>query len=63
MLVFFDDIVIFNASWSKHLQQVRSVFQVLQQHRLFLKRSKCFFGEESVAYLGHVISASGVSMD
>jgi hypothetical protein len=30
---------------------------------LFGKRSKCPFGERSVAYLGHVISAVGVMMD
>jgi hypothetical protein len=36
---------------------------LLQQHRLFLKRSKCFFGVTSVAYLGHTISGECVSMD
>jgi hypothetical protein len=30
---------------------------------LVLKRSKCSFGEESVSYLGHVISSAGVAMD
>jgi hypothetical protein len=35
----------------------------LQEHHLFVKRSKCSFGERSVAYLGHVISADGVAMD
>jgi hypothetical protein len=30
---------------------------------LFGKRSKCSFGERLVVYLGHVISAVGVTMD
>jgi hypothetical protein len=30
---------------------------------LHVKRSKCTFGTTVVAYLGHVISASGVAMD
>lgn len=36
---------------------------LLQQHQLFVKKSKCAFAVPSVAYLGHVISASGVAMD
>jgi hypothetical protein len=36
---------------------------VLQQHVLFAKRSKCVIGERSIAYLGHVISDTGVAMD
>ena len=63
VLVFFDDILIFSASWADHLCHLRAVFVVLQQHRLFVKRSKCVFGERSIAYLGHVISDAGVAMD
>jgi hypothetical protein len=63
VLVFFDDILIYSSSWSEHLRHVRTVFQTLQDHQLFLKRSKCEFGRPSVAYLGHVISAEGVAMD
>jgi hypothetical protein len=35
----------------------------MRQQSLFLKRSKCSFGESLVAYLSHVINADGVAMD
>ncbi|WVZ48905.1 LOW QUALITY PROTEIN: hypothetical protein U9M48_000299 [Paspalum notatum var. saurae] len=63
VLVFFDDILIYSSSWVEHLRHVRAVLQTLQVHKLFLKRSKCVFGMKSVGYLGHVISAAGVTMD
>lgn len=63
VLVFFDDILIYSPSYSEHLQHVRLVLRTLWGHRLFLKKSKCSFGAEQVAYLGHVISATGVAMD
>jgi hypothetical protein len=63
VLVFFDDIVIYNASWADHLWHLRVVLAVLRQHYLFVKRSKCSFDVDTVAYLGHTISAAGVAMD
>jgi len=59
----FDDILIYNSSWSEHLQHIRLVLDALRAHDLHLKRSKCSFGSRSVVYLGHVISAEGVAMD
>nr|QHU79743.1 hypothetical protein [Oryza coarctata] len=35
----------------------------LHEFLLFVKRAKCAFGVASVAYLSHVISATGVAMD
>jgi hypothetical protein len=43
VLVFFDDIPIYNSAWSEHLRHVRLVFEQLQAHKLYLKKSKCFF--------------------
>jgi hypothetical protein len=62
-LVFFDDILIYSASWADHLRHLRAVFTILQQHWLFIKRSKCALSERSIAYLGHVIFDAGVAMD
>jgi hypothetical protein len=63
ILVFFDDILIFISSWSEHLRHVHLILSKLQEHQLFIKRSKCEFGSSSMAYLDHIISAHGVAMD
>jgi hypothetical protein len=63
VLVFFDDILIYSSSWAEHLQHIAIVLNDLRAHQLHLKCSKCSFGASSVAYLGHVISADGVTMD
>jgi hypothetical protein len=63
VLVFFDDILIYSASWAEHLRHVGIALETLQAHHLHLKRSKCSFGATSVSYLGHVISEGGVAMD
>lgn len=63
VLVFFDDILIYSQSWAIHVQHIRTVLSLLRMHRLYLKRSKCSFGQLQVAYLGHVIQHSGVAVD
>ncbi|KAF0903441.1 hypothetical protein E2562_027864, partial [Oryza meyeriana var. granulata] len=63
VLVFFDDILIYSSTWADHLRHLRAVLLVLRQHRLFVKRSKCAFGVDSISYLGHIISEAGVAMD
>lgn len=63
ILVFFDDILVYNSSWDDHLVHLEKTFEVLRTNTLFVKQSKYAFGETQVDYLGHVISEHGVSMD
>jgi hypothetical protein len=63
VLVFFGDILIHSAFWADHLRHLCIVIAVLHQHFLFVKRSKCSFGVDAVAYLRHTISAAGVAMN
>lgn len=62
-LVFFDDILIYSRTATEHLQHLEQVFKVMRQHLLFAKQSKCEFMKNQVAYLGHVISHEGISVD
>ena len=42
---------------------MRIVLLALREHRLYAKFSKCEFWLTEVKFLGHVVSASGVSID
>ncbi|KAH0716239.1 hypothetical protein KY285_007584 [Solanum tuberosum] len=63
VLVFFDDILIYSPTWEEHLLHLQTVLDLLRQHQLVAKRSKCQFGQTTVDYLGHVISKQGLSVD
>ncbi|XP_066361406.1 uncharacterized protein [Miscanthus floridulus] len=39
------------------------VFDILHQNKFYIKKSKCFFAQPTVEYLGHIISAEGVATD
>jgi hypothetical protein len=55
VLVFFDDILIYSKTWTTHLAHVDQVLNLLSQHQIFLKQSKCSFGASKVEYLGHIV--------
>ena len=63
VLVFMDDILIYSATLEEHVVLLTAVLQLLTDHNLFAKSSKCSFAQPTIEYLGHVISRSGVSTD
>ena len=62
-VVFVDDIFIYSRSEEEHEDHLRVVLQVLRDHQLYTKFSKCEFWLTEVKFLGHIVSASGVSVD
>ncbi|KAF3679661.1 hypothetical protein T459_22535 [Capsicum annuum] len=46
-----------------HIVHVKEVFDLMLKFQLYAKMSKCAFGVPKVEYLGHFISAEGVSTD
>ena len=63
VLVFFDDILVYSKDPEQHEQHVRRVLELLRQHQLYAKKSKCTFCTEKVEYLGFIISKDGVTTD
>jgi hypothetical protein len=59
VLVFFDDILVYNHNWGDHLSHLHTVLTILSTNQLFVKQSKCRFGVMQVDYLGHLISHEG----
>ena len=62
-IVFVDDILIYSQSEWEHEDHLRIVLQLLRDHQLYAKFSKCKFWHTEVRFLGHVVSASGVLVD
>ena len=63
VVVFVDHILIYSQSKWEHEYHLRIVLQLLRDHQLYAKFSKCEFWLSEVRFLGHVVSASGVSVD
>ena len=63
VIVFVDDILIYSQSKWEHEYHLRIVLQLLRDHQLYVKFSKCKFWLTGVRFLGHVVSESGVSVD
>jgi hypothetical protein len=63
VVVFIDDILVYSRSEEEHEEHLLLVLQKLQNHKLYTKLSKCEFWLKQVAFLGHVISKGGISID
>lgn len=63
LLLYLDDVIVFSSSIQQHLERLEQVFSRLQTQGLKVKLAKCHFFQKRVRYLGHVVSAEGVSTD
>lgn len=63
LLCYLDDLLVFASSESEALSRLRTVFERLRENNLKLAPKKCHLLQKEVRFLGHVISAEGVSVD
>ncbi|KAA0046203.1 DNA/RNA polymerases superfamily protein [Cucumis melo var. makuwa] len=63
VIVFIDDILICSKTEAEHEEHFHQVLETLRSNKLYAKFSKCEFWLKKVAFLGHVMSSEGVSVD
>ena len=63
IIVFLDDILIFSKTLAEHKIHVRKALDLLRRNKLYATAKKCAFFKEKLTFLGHVVSAEGISME
>ena len=48
---------------SKHVGDLRSIFEILRKHKLSLNASKCSFGVGSGKFLGYIVTHRGIEVN
>ena len=61
--IYLDDVIIFSNSFEEHLDRLQKVLERIRQSGLKLSPKKCFFFQEKVKYVGHVVSQVGIEAD
>ncbi|KAH0661672.1 hypothetical protein KY284_026603 [Solanum tuberosum] len=63
VIIFIYDILVYSRSEDDHANHLRQDLQILHDHKLYAKFSKCEFWLKSVAFLGHIVSDEGIRVD
>jgi ribulose bisphosphate carboxylase small subunit len=63
MVVYFDDILIYNTSIDEHIDLLCAVFNALRNAHLFGNLEKCTFCTDRVSFLGYVVTPQGIEVD
>jgi hypothetical protein len=56
VIVYIDDILIYNSSLEEHVEHLRKVFQRLRENKLYAKLEKYEFGVTELDFLEHRIT-------
>ena len=63
VVVYFDDILIYNTSLELHVEHLCVVLNVLRKEKLYANLEKCTFCTEQIVFLGFMVSVKGVQVD
>ena len=61
--IYYDDSIIFSCDIESHLEHLKTVFENFAEFGLLVNLGKCQFIQESVTFLGHILSGEGIRPD
>lgn len=61
-LVYLDDILIYSETFEDHIKHIEEVLRRLDEANFKVKPEKCQWGQDSVKFLGHIVSQKGLSI-
>ena len=62
-VVYLDDVLIYSRTVDEHDKHLTRVLQLLREHKLYAKLSKCELYQSRISFLGHTLSSEGVHME
>src|ERR1700720_406619 len=63
VIIYLDDILVYSDNIDQHRTHIREVLRWLHKHGLYAGAHKCSFHQDTVEYLGYILSPSGLTMD
>ena len=61
--VYIDDMVVKNKVVTKHVGDLRNIFEILRKYKLSLNASKCSFGVGSGKFLRYMVTHCGIEVN
>ena len=62
-LAYLDNIIVYSQSIEDDIQNLSRALEILMDAKLKINFEKSLFEQDKITYLGHVISAQGISLD
>jgi hypothetical protein len=62
-VVYIDNIGIYSQTKEEHLEHLCVIFDILRKNEMYARKLKCYFMQQEVPYLGHIIIPGGYKMN
>ena len=61
--IYINDMVVTSKLETKHVNDLRNIFEILRRHKLRFNSSKCSFGVGSEKFLGYMVTHCGIEVN